>query len=270
MNLSTIKKRNVWRWLKNPQDFARWLACYDYAAKELSPLPASFIEFFPNVRRMRSFELPIPHCARQDRRFEEEGILLSSWDEVTLLYNYGLRYIGKTMLEIGSWVGWSTVGLALSGLRLVVVDPVFTGMAQGDACMESIKRANVADRIELVGGYSPQALTALKDDGRRWPLFFIDGDHEGDAPRLDTEACLEIAELDALILFHDLMRENLCEVLSGLGKRGWNVGVHYTANFIGVAWRGNLTPLTHTADPNIKWERIISKHWPHLKQFQRL
>lgn len=270
MHLSTINRRTVWRWLKNPHDFARWLSCYDYESKGMTRLPPAFKECFDNVRRMRSFELPIPHYARQDRRFEQAGILLSSWDEATLLYNYGLRNGGKTMLEIGSWVGWSTVALAMSGLKLVVVDPVFDGMPQGDACKDALKTAKVEERVELIGGYSPLALAPLKETGCTWPLFFIDGDHEGDAPKLDTEACLEMAESDALILFHDLMRPNLCEVLASLRSRGWNVGVHYTANFVGVAWRGKMEPLDHVADPNINWEKIISKHWPHLKPFQRL
>ena len=43
---------------------------------------------------------------------------LMTWDENTLLYNYGKRLAGRDVLEIGCWIGWSTVALGLGGSAL--------------------------------------------------------------------------------------------------------------------------------------------------------
>ena len=57
-------------------------------------------------------------------------------------------------------------------------------------------------RVNLVATGSPEGVAPLAG-GRKWSLFFVDGDHEGVTPVRDAEVCELHAEEAAMILFHD-------------------------------------------------------------------
>jgi hypothetical protein len=241
---------------------------HDYVSAGLETLPASVESHFPEMEYASCFNPYLRHRGRRDRRFPSVG--WATWDEATLLYNYGLKLRGREFLEIGCWVGWSTVVLALAGVRLTSVDPVLAGAPQGEACRASLANAGLTSVVELSGEPSPAGVDALASRGRRWTGFFIDGDHEGDAPMRDAQQCARLAEPDSVILLHDAVQENIASTLYWLRDAGWKVGVHYTSQFIAVAYRGNFTPLAHTPDPRVDWESLIRKRFPHLAEIPRL
>jgi predicted O-methyltransferase YrrM len=195
---------------------------------------------------------------------------LVSWDESVLLYNYARTLQGEDLLEIGCWIGWSTVLLGLGGCRLTVIDPVLSGMPQGETCRAAVRQAGLADSVTLIGGFSPAAVEELTARGAAWSACFIDGNHEGDGPLRDAQASVRATRDDCLILFHDMILPNVAEGLTWLKGQGWNVGVHYTCWFLGVAWRGSKQPLEHTPDPGVDWDRIIRDDLPHLASFPRI
>lgn len=240
---------------------------YDYYSPHMQPLPSAIVSYFPHMEKRKSFGW-VPHKAMVDGRFKNVGWL--NWDESHLLYNYGLRYSHKKLLEIGCWVGWSTVVFGLSKIKVTVVDPVLGGMPQGEACRDSLSRAGLLESIHLVPGCFPAAVQPLVAKGERWSMFFIDGDHEGDAPLRDARQCHKIAEADSLILLHDACQANTCEALAWLEGQGWQCGIHYTAQLIGMAWRGAMRPLTHIPDPKVHWKKIIAEHWPWVAPFRNL
>jgi len=86
-----------------------------------------------------------------------------------------------------------------------------------------------------------------------WSLIFIDGDHEGDAPRLDAEIVMRYAPADAMVLFHDLASPYVSAGLDAMRNAGWQTMVYQTMQIMGVAWRGNVTPVEHVPDPEIFW-----------------
>ena len=77
--------------------------------------------------------------------------------------------------------------------------------------------------------------------------------HDAPAPRLDTIACAAHAEADAMILYHDLASPEVAEGLTYLKNEGWQTLVYQTMQIMGVAWRGNVTPIRHTPDPRVQW-----------------
>jgi hypothetical protein len=95
----------------------------------------------------------------------------------------------------------------------------------------------------------------------RWPLFCIDGAHEGVAP-LRAVVCERFAEADAMILFHDLACPDVAAALAYLRARRWNVRLYQTMQIMGAAWRGNVQPVRHEPDPRVAW-RLPE----HLKTF---
>lgn len=203
----------------------------------------------------------VPHTWYVDRRAPHIGFL--NRDEAHILYNTGLRFRGRRALEIGCWLGWSACHLALAGVRLDVIDPVLAQADFHESVRQSLQAAGVLSSVNLVAGFSPAQVDNLcGGSDRKWVLFFIDGNHEAPYPVFDTAVCVEHAEQDALILFHDLASPDVAHGLEYLRQRGWNTMVYMTAQIMGVGWRGNVEPVRHVPDPDVDW------HVPdHLRSF---
>jgi len=254
--------------LRHPVQAARCLMPYDYSPPGLERLPESFPSYFPSVVRGRSINSFVPLTGRRDKRFPVVG--LCTWDEATILYNYGLMLKEKPFLEVGCWIGWSTVALGLSGTELCVIDPVLGGEPQGQVCRDAIQQAGLSGKIQLHGGFSPQAIEQVARPGQKWSGFFVDGNHEGDGPVQDVAKCHEYAANDSILLLHDMVMTEVCAALRWLKNNGWHTGVHCTSQVIGVAWRGSLSPIRHVPDPSVDWERGFATYWPQVLEFQRI
>ncbi|MDZ8185357.1 MAG: class I SAM-dependent methyltransferase [Nostoc sp. ChiSLP02] len=203
----------------------------------------------------------IAHNWYVDRRRQDTGFV--SRDEAHILYNTALKFQGKKALEIGCWMGWSACHLALGGVQLDVIDPMLSQELFYESVTDSLKSAGVKESVNLIPGYSPQAVEELANKfQRKWSLIFIDGHHETPAPLNDAIICEQFAEPDALILFHDLASPDVGEGLNYFKHKGWNTMVYQTMQIMGVAWRGNIEPVMHQPDPQINWRLP-----PHLRQY---
>ena len=214
---------------------------------------------FPNMIVGDKANHPWPYLRREvshnwycDRRAPEVGFL--NRDEAILLYNLALPFRGKPALEIGSWMGWSTCHLALAGLALDVMDPVMENPEQVKSVRESLAAAGVLSNVRLYALASPDGIREIaRVTGTKWSFFFIDGDHETPAPERDARECLEHADKDAMMVFHDLASPDVEAGLHFLWSQGWQVLVYQTMQIMGVAWRGDVKPVGHKPDPTIAW-----------------
>jgi len=192
----------------------------------------------------------IPHNLYVDKRAPDTCFV--NRDEAHILYNTALGFRGKRCLEIGCWLGWSTCHLALGGVLLDVIDPMLANADFQRSVRASLQAAGVLESVNLVIGLSPQEVENLGWQlGRKWSLFFIDGDHTGSGPVTDASVCAQFAEPDALILFHDLVAPDVARGFEYLKYRGWNTMVYSTMQIMGVAWRGAVTPVLHRPDPRV-------------------
>jgi len=191
----------------------------------------------------------VPHIWYCDERFPLMGFL--NRDEATLLHNIALQFAGRRALEIGSWLGWSTCHLALAGVALDSIDPTHDDPSLRASIEDSLVRAGVRERVNLAGGRSPETIAQL---GRKWSLFFIDGNHEAPGPVRDALACLPYATDDCAFVFHDLASPAVAAGLRVLEEHGFHVVVYQTAQVMAMAWRGNVTPVAHVPDPNVAWQ----------------
>lgn len=226
----------------------------DYVSPGLSIVRPD--DCFPHMRAGDPLHHPwkyvrrdVPHHWYADERFPLMGFL--NRDEATLLHNIALQFAGKRALEIGSWLGWSTCHLALAGLQLDVIDPAHDDPSLCAIVEESLACCGVTDRVNLVRGQSPESIGVL---GAKWSLFFIDGDHEAPAPVRDTLACLPYAEKDCAFVFHDLAAPAVAAGLRLLAEKGFSIVVYQTAQIMGLAWRGDVTPVAHIPDPEVAWQ----------------
>lgn len=195
----------------------------------------------------------IPHNWYADKRYPLIGFV--SRDEAHILYNTALKFKGKKALEIGCWMGWSACHLALGGVELDVIDPILEKPEFYESVSNSLQAAGVIDSVRLIPGYSPEKVEEIATRyQRKWSLIFIDGNHDAPGPLNDAIICETLAEEDALILFHDLTSPDVAQGLDYLKQKGWNTMIYQTMQIMGVAWRGNVEPVIHQPDPDIKWD----------------
>lgn len=197
-----------------------------------------------------------------------------SRDEAHILYNLALKFVCRgRCLEIGSHVGWSTVHLALAGIQLDVVEPQ---LSQDPrillSVIDALRRAGVQKNVNLVPGYSPEAVDALvekkavqnalnnalnaqsSNNHLKWGLIFIDGNHDAEGPLKDAIVAERHADVDSLVIFHDLAFPDVARGWRHfVGREGWSTRIYHTQQIMGIAWRGNVTPLDHYADPSFDW-----------------
>jgi predicted O-methyltransferase YrrM len=205
----------------------------------------------------------VPHNWYVDSRMPLVGFV--SRDEAHLLYNMALKFQGRAALEIGCWLGWSACHLALGGVKLDVVDPILAENDFRQSVTQSLSAAGILHQVNLTAGSSPMAISELSGYGlhkRKWSLIFIDGNHGDPGPLQDAVVCEERAEDDAMVIFHDLVSPDVARGLEFFQAMGWKTRIYQTMQIVGVAYRGNVTPLEHVPDPMVNWD------FPdHLKRF---
>ncbi len=195
----------------------------------------------------------VPHLWYADHRFPLMGFL--NRDEAAIVYNLARQFAGRPALEIGSWLGWSTCHLALAGVELDVIDPAHARPEVRAIAEASIASCGVSARVSWHPLASPDAIhTVAAARGGGWNLFVIDGDHEAPGPELDVHACLPYAAADCAFVLHDLASPAVGAALRILERAGFTVRVYQTAQIIGIAWRGDVTPVAHIPDPDVAWQ----------------
>lgn len=116
---------------------------------------------------------------------------------------------GKTVLEIGSYCGRSTICMAQTAKHVDAVDP-FDGRATPnqrdtfDEFSENIKRYGVRDRISAYRGASSYTVPLMST---RFDLAFIDGAHDYHSVLEDAKLAASKLKPDGLLVFHDYARD---------------------------------------------------------------
>jgi len=217
--------------------------------------------FFPDMIRGNPsaitspfFQKEVPHAFYVHKDFLECGFL--NRDEAAIVYNNAIRFLHLPGLEIGSHVGWSSLHIALAGVRLDVVEPQLKHDPRVLlAVIDSLRRANVHSMVSLHAGFSPEKVEDVANTyKRRWNFILIDGNHNPGYPLRDAQVCEKYAAEDnCMILFHDLVYPAVAEGLKYFKDKHWNIRIYQTQQIIGCAWRGNIPPVDHIPDPCVRW-----------------
>jgi len=204
------------------------------------------------------FRREIEHTWYVDRRDPQIGFI--NTDEASILYSNAKLFAGRRGLEIGAWRGWSSCHLLAAGLAtLHIVEPKLADPDWNREFAAAVAAVGGAGRAIFVPGFSPAEVVRLGESGQRWSFAFIDGDHDGDAPKNDALATIRFLEPTAMILLHDLASPHVAAALHVLKAQGWRTMVYQTAQIMGVAWRGDVSPVRHKPDPSQIWRSP-----PHL------
>ena len=109
---------------------------------------------------------------------------------------------GKRVLEIGSYLGLSTICIAQTAEHVVSVDPHDGRGTQNpyethDAFLSFLEKYGVAEKVESIVGLTADAPSGPFD------VVFIDGAHDFESVRADIEHAIERLAPEGVIAFHD-------------------------------------------------------------------
>jgi predicted O-methyltransferase YrrM len=112
-------------------------------------------------------------------------------------------------LEIGSAYGFTAIVMAMNGARSVVaVDPhkpheTNEFAATLPAMEQNLEAYGVRDKVLIVLGTSAGLLPEMADQGRRFGLVLIDGDHEQAQVAADAAMALQLLGPGGVLAGHD-------------------------------------------------------------------
>ena len=243
-------------------------ARYDYIPPNMTDPKLS--DLFPDAKvsdpmpvQWQYLRKQTPHLWRMDMRHKGAITGNASVEEAVCLYNFARQFSGKRGLEIGSHYGWTAAHLLAAGLKLDCIDPQFARPEHDALMRETFDQVPGSNGYKLWGGVSPEMVKPVLDSGEGpWSFAFIDGDHDGIAPATDAAEVLKYLADDAMVVFHDLTSPHVERGLRVFRDAGWNTRLINTMQILGVAWRGNVTPPDHVADPNVP--KIVE---PYLQKY---
>ena len=118
---------------------------------------------------------------------------------------------GKNVLEIGSAFGYSACVMALAGANHVTaVDPHTWIPGSLQVMGDTVGAYGVGDQVTILAMSSYTVMPELAEDGDRFGLIFIDGDHSYPAVRHDGEWAAKLLEPGGTIAFHDYGEDCCC------------------------------------------------------------
>ena len=233
--------------------------------------PPDLLPLFPYARAENPWAVQwpylrkeTPHIWRSDTRNKtgyDTGN--ASCEEAACLYALASLFRGKRGLEIGTHFGWTGAHLLAAGLQLDCIDPEFADPEREAAIREVFDAVAGRDSYQLWTGFSPQLVPeARASRSEPWSFTFIDGNHDGDAPRNDALEVLKHLDKDCIVVLHDLTSPYVERGLAVFHDAGFSVRLFNTMQILGVAWRGNVRVPDHVSDPNTR--PIYS---PHLQKY---
>ncbi len=240
-------------------------ADYDYVSSGF--IYPGLDEYFPNRVAGNKHDHPwvylratVPHTWYVDWRNPLMGWL--SNDEAAALHTLARVIPNARALEVGSHRGWSTAHVATAVATLDVVDPAFAEKEWLEDVAGALQRCGVLDRCSLFPGFSPSKVAELHqyNKQKQWDFAFIDGNHEGDASRLDAATVSQYMAKNAIVVFHDLSSPDVANGLAFMRSLGWRTMIFQTMQILGVAWRGDLKMPVHTPDPRVHWDLPAHLH----------
>ncbi|TLD68435.1 class I SAM-dependent methyltransferase [Phragmitibacter flavus] len=167
--------------------------------------------------------------------------------EACLLHHAARLAQPRAAMEIGSYIGWSTVHIA-AGLpassTLTCVDPFLKGGGLHETkdldaearFLANIKAGGAQEKVRLAAEKSPQVLDSIAPEGG-WDWAFVDGWHMDGQPLKDLIGVLPLITPDAVIFLHDCWGADVRDALSFLLASGWDAHVFDTSNYLTICWK---------------------------------
>jgi predicted O-methyltransferase YrrM len=106
------------------------------------------------------------------------------------------------VLEVGSAYGYSAVVMALAGARVTAVDPHVWLVSHGPM-VTNLTSYGVHESVAILLAGAEQALPVLLEQGYKYNLIWIDGDHERYAVDRDVLLSIPLLAPNGVLACHD-------------------------------------------------------------------
>ena len=148
---------------------------------------------------------------------------------------------GRRVLEIGSAHGFSAVTMALAGAEHVTAIDNHAGntwLGDTRAIMQrNLDAAGVADKVTIEQADSRAGLAALGEQGAKFGLIFIDGDHSFAGATADIGGALPLLDMGAVLAVHDYAETCCCpEVRVAVDAVAGLMPSEAPARVVGTLW----------------------------------
>ena len=144
----------------------------------------------------------------------------------------------RLILEVGSWLGRSTVALARAARKVVAVDhhhgPPYDG--EGSTLIRFLRNLELHELRNVVPilASSDDALPLLD---RGFQMAFIDGNHEPEPAMRDGRGAYMLLRYNCPLVFHDYdAHQGVNTAVDELAKR-WNRKIERPAESLAVIWK---------------------------------
>lgn len=117
--------------------------------------------------------------------------------------------VQANVLEIGAAYGYSACAMALAGANVTSVDP---HLIHGSASImrTNLKAYGVAGQVTQRIGWNYEVLPQLADEGMRFDLVFIDGDHTAWGVEYDVSWAKRLLKPGGALACHDYTEACCC------------------------------------------------------------
>ncbi len=211
---------------------------------------------YPSVEILRAMPHLISHSGHSGLpglHYQDDEILgacCCTQEEACLLYWAMDETDLIDVLEIGSYVGWSTAHLAMTAARVYAIEPglehgviphhlpdkpsprLLTRLTENLAQVASTYKW--ADAVTIIEGCSPEAIPEM-DGG--WGLAFVDGWHQDGQPLRDVQGLEPLMADDGVMVLHDMWVPDVQAAGCWLIEQGWHLHIMNTANYLTFAWK---------------------------------
>lgn len=217
----------------------------------INPVSAAILEALPRMVSHPVPQQPIEHPGSGAPGVCAQDIDIGGAIGCTPLEGYILNRAvtfarPRNMLEIGSYVGWSSAHLLHgNNRRLVCVDNLSEGTGallptpSVDVLLrfhQNMAALRMRDRAILIPEKSPDCIPALSPDGG-WDFVFLDGWHLDGQPTRDVEGLLPYMDSTGVIFLHDMDMVDVNEAGKHLISQGWTFTGFPTPNFLAAFWK---------------------------------
>ncbi len=134
-------------------------------------------------------------------------------------------------IEIGSYIGWSTVHLAEHSRHVYAVDNFSEGAVE-EIFLSNIRKLGFTN-IELVNQPSDKYLASIVAEPM-YDIIFIDGYHHNGQPLKDSIAAIRLLKNDGIILLHDTWEKDVRLAGDYLITEGFSEHIFDTDNWLGI------------------------------------
>jgi predicted O-methyltransferase YrrM len=156
---------------------------------------------------------------------EVSGAICATAEEAMLLHTLVHWCQPVLAVEIGSYVGWTAAHMAAAfahGGRLVCVDDLSECKQPDFQLMRftgNLARCGYTNRVQLVVGKSPQALSQVVGD--YIDFAHVDGCHQHEQPLMDVQALVDRMAPDGVIALRDTWMPHVADACHWLMLKGW-------------------------------------------------